>query len=160
MKVMSKFFYTLFISAIIFSCSDDDGPTIFSSEQAAAKALEMVSGQVVSTELDSAGTDYEWDVKVMTDGGSEVEFEFDQATGTLLEISGDEGPFSYEVNPGLGLVPFSQARDAALGTVTNGEISGWELEQDAQGNWVYEFEVISDGQSEMVAVDAATGTVI
>jgi len=152
MKTVSKIVYTLIIPTIFFACGDDDGPAIFSSNQAASKALQIVSGQVTSTELDSAGVTNEWDVTVMTDAGSEIKIEFDQATGELLEIDGDHAPFTYEVNPGMGLIVFSQAKEIALGEVNFGEIQDWELKKDSLGNWVYEFDIVSDGDDTTVKI--------
>lgn len=160
MRTINKILYALIIPALFFACGDDDGPAIFSSNQAASKALQIVSGQVTSTELDSAGVTNEWDVTVMTDAGSEIEIEFDQATGELLEIKGDHAPFTYEVNPGLGLIVFSQAKEIALGEVDFGEIEDWELDKDSLGNWVYEFDIVNDGQVTTVKINAATGSVL
>ncbi len=150
---------SLFIAIFIIACGDDD-PTSISADQAAAKALGIVSGQVTSTELDATGPEPEWDVDVTTDAGSKIEIEFDQATGDLTQIEGNEGPFTYEVNPGLGLIVFSQAKENALGEVEFGEITKWELDKDSTGKWIYEFIIANDGQEQQIKIDAATGLVI
>jgi uncharacterized membrane protein YkoI len=160
MKTFKKYFLSLFIVTLFFACGEDDDPINISAEQAAAKALEIVSGQVTSTELDDSGTVPEWDVNVTTDAGSKIELEFDQATGELLEIEGNEGPFTYEVDPGLGLVVFSQAKETAFNEAEIGELSNWELEQDETGKWIYEFIIVNDGQEHQIKIDAVTGSVI
>ncbi len=141
------------------ACGDDE-PISISAQQAAAKALAMVSGQVTSTELDATGPEPEWSVDIITDAGSKIEIEFDQATGDLMQIEGNEGPFTYEVDPGLGLIVFSQAKENALGEVEFGEISNWELDKDDSGQWIYEFVIVNDGLEQEIKIDAATGSVI
>jgi len=160
MKTLIKYFLSLVIATFFFACGNDDDPTNISAQQAAAKALNIVSGQVTSTELDNTGTVPEWDVDVTTDAGSKIELEFDHATGNLLEIEGNEGPFTYEVDPGLGLVIFSQAKETAMQEVDFGEITKWELEKDEAGKWIYEFIIANDGQEQQIKIDAATGLVI
>lgn len=159
MNFLKNIFYVLTFAVFFWACNEDDGPAVMDSNEAAAKALQIISGTVTSTELDSSGVANEWEVTVVTDGGAEVEVEFDQATGQLVEIEGDQGPFDYEINPGQGLISFSQAKDIALNAAA-GEIESWELEKDASGNWIYEFTLINDGQTESVEIDAVTGTVL
>jgi len=160
MRTLIKYFLSLLIVTSFLACGEDDDPVNISADQAAAKALAIVSGQVSSTELDDSGTQPEWDVDVTTDAGSKIQIEFDHATGDLLEIEGNEGPFSYEVDPGLGLVVFSQAKETAMNEAEVGELSKWELEQDEAGKWIYEFIIVNDGQEQQIKIDAVTGSVI
>ena len=159
MNFMKNVLGVLIITAFFMACNDDDSPSIMDSQEASARALQIVDGQVTSTELDSSGVSNEWEVTVVTDGGGEVELEFDQVTGELVEIEGDEGPFDYEVTPGQGLISFSQAKDVAFNEA-EGELISWELEQDGDGNWIYEFIMINDGQDFAIEVDAVTGTIL
>lgn len=160
MKTILKYFLSLFVLIGFLACGDDDDPINISADQAAAKALEIVSGQVTSTTLDETGIEPEWEVDVITSAGSAIEIEFDQTTGNLVEIEGHEGPFTYEVDPGLGLIVFSQAKENAMGEVALGELSNWELEKDEAGIWIYEFIFVNDGQEQQIKIDAATGLVI
>lgn len=160
MKVLTKYFLALFMVSSLLGCGDDDGPESINADQASTKALQMVSGQVTSTELDNTGSQPEWEVDVTTDAGAEIEIEFNQLTGELVQIEGNQGPFSYEVNPGLGLIVFSEAKQTAMNEAEVGELSGWELEKDETGKWIYEFIVINDGVEREIEIDAATGLVI
>ena len=156
-----KYFLMFSLALLILSqCGGDDEPTIFDAQQASKKALDIVSGQVVSTVADSTGAIAEWDVIIMTPVGSTLKVEFAQATGDLLEIEGEVAPFDYEVNPGMGLIPFSQARQIALAEAS-GEIQEWILKVDAiTGIWTYRLKIDVNGQVEDLRIDAATGAVL
>ncbi len=148
-----------FVAAVVFSCKSDDEIAILDSQQASNQALSMINGQVIEAELDSSGIAPAWEVTVLTDTGSEVEFYFTQDGGALIQIEGDDGPFNYDLDPGLGLISFSSAKQAALDEY-EGDIVKWELEQDSQGHWVYEFVIIASGNEETIKIDAQNGTVI
>ncbi|MDH3710296.1 MAG: PepSY domain-containing protein [Cyclobacteriaceae bacterium] len=149
----------LFFIVAVFSCKSDDEITILDSQQASNQALDMISGQVIETELDSSGIAPAWEVTVLTDTGSEVEFYFTQDGGALIQIEGDDGPFNYDLDPGLGLISFSSAKQAALDEY-EGDIVKWELEQDPQGKWVYEFVIAANGNEKTIKIDAQSGAAI
>ncbi len=107
----------------------------------------------------STSGDY-YEVDVQTSVGAIVEFEFYVADGSLKEIEGTEAPFDYEVNPGMGLIPFSQAKGIAL-TERPFVLMGWSLEKDSSSSiWTYRFEIENDSDSYTVRINAETGQII
>ena len=90
MKLLMNVFFLIALGFLFFSCDDESNPAILTADKASNKATNLVSGTVTSVEVDSTGTPY-WEIDITTDGGGKVEVKFDQATGELLEIEGDEG---------------------------------------------------------------------
>lgn len=143
------------------ACNDDeDEVTPITANIAGNSALSMTSGTIVNNELNtSTGGDY-YEVDVQTSGGAIVEFEFYVADGSLKEIEGTMAPFDYEVNVGMGLIPFSQARNIAL-TERPFVLMEWSLEKDSSSNiWTYRFEIEDDSESYTVKINATNGQII
>ncbi len=127
---------------------------------AAARALEIVPGTVVSTESGTRRGLAVWEVKVRAASGGLVEIKIVGETGAVLEIDGETGPFDYEVTPGAPLVVLSVAKGAAL-AVQAGTVKQWQLELEESNRWEYEFYIIAaDGMLYEVEVNAETGVVI
>lgn len=162
MKKLSIYFLTLLFAGFLFSCGDNDDVILpITEQQAASQALASTSGTVVSTEPDTTSTgEVYYDVEVQTNAGAIIEFEYFQADGSLKSIEGDNGPFDYEVDPGMGLILFSAAKNAAL-TARPGQVQRWDLEKNGAGTWVYTFEILNDaGEDFTVEINAVTGAVI
>ncbi len=142
-------------------CSDDDDPSpILTADQAASKALSIISGTVTSNVKDTTLTgEIVWEATVQTSGGGIVELIFFEQGGGLRRISSEIGPFDYELNPGMSLILFSVARSTALEEIA-GEIESWKLDQNTAGTWIYEIEIVFNGQVDRVRIDATTGLVI
>lgn len=161
MKTLLKYSFFLSLIVLLAACGDDEEVVQITEQQAATQALSMTSGTVTSTDPDTtaAGQVY-YDVDVVTSEGAVIEFEYWQSDGSLKEIRGESGPFTYEVNPGLGLMLFSAARELALNTQP-GQVSRWDLERDTSSNvWTYTFEINTDNDSFEVRINAENGTVI
>ena len=119
------------------------------------KALEIVDGEIIEGEFE-AGV---WEIYVRTEAGSKVEMEFDAESGDLLTVEGEQPPFDYEVNPGDDFILFSEAREVLFENF-DGEILAWEFSFDDIDGWVYEFEMLFEGDDFGVTIDAASGEVI
>jgi uncharacterized membrane protein YkoI len=169
MKNSLIYFVAILLAGAFFACGDEDevvGP--LTSEQAVSQALGSLSGTtgtVSSTEMDSTSSNQVYyDIDVITSEGAVIEFEYFQADGKLKSIEGDSGPFDYEVNPGMGLILYSNAKGTALGTIQDqsGQVLRWVLAFDDDLNtWVYTFEVMNGNEEEStVMIDAATGNII
>jgi hypothetical protein len=157
--ILKSSFILLIISAF-FACSEDDSAPILSPEAAATKAATITSGSVQSIDKDTLSTgEFTLEVKMITTSGSVVELEFYEASGALREITGEEAPFDYDVNPGMGLLTFADARAIAL-TELPGEIIKWQLEQNSLGVWIYEIEIMINGNADKVKINASTGEII
>lgn len=162
-KQFLKWICAIGFFSLAIACSDDTpvNPTILSTQQAAQKAQSIVAGQVTSSTLDSA--DNEWDVKIMTASGALLKVELVQATGAIDKIEGIEGPFTYEVRPGAGLINFSTAKTAAVKAMTGitDNIKSWELKHDSAGAFLYEFIFLdANNQERKVKINAANGQAI
>lgn len=160
-----KIYLALILAAGIFvSCDKDEevSPNI-TEEQAVKKATSSISTGTVShksTNTTVTGAVY-YEVDITTADAAVIEFEYFQAKGDLKKIEGDNGPFDYEVNPGMGLKPFSQAKAAAL-AAQPGEVLSWSLDKDSStGVWEYEFTIINSNQEDFIVfINASTGEVI
>ncbi len=166
-RIFSYFLMVLFAGAFV-ACGDDDemdGPlTQVQAESFALSAITGTSGSITSSDVDTTSTNLlYYDIDIVTTEGAVLEFEYYQADRSLKSIEGDSGPFDYEVNPGMGLVPFSIARAAALGTISDGsgEILRWDLEFDNSRNiWVYTLEIMDGNEVEStILINASTGTI-
>ena len=168
-KLLNYFLIVLFAGAIV-ACGDDDdgvlGPiTEQQAETTALASLSGTAGTVTSTDVDTTlNNELYFDVHVTTSEGAKLEFEYFIDNGELKSIEGDSGPFDYEVSPGMGLVNFSIAKAAAVGSLNAqpAMVLRWELEFDtARGIWVYTFELLDANEVEHeVKVNATTGAVI
>lgn len=162
MKNLLNYFLILLFAGTIVSCSEDDEIKPLTEEQAKSKVLGMTSGTVISSDADTttSGVVY-FDIDVETTSGAIIEFEIFLETGELKEIEGDNGPFDYEVDPGMGLIKFSVAKAAAL-SARPGEVQRWSLEKDnSSGIWTYTFEILNGNQEDFtVKINATNGTII
>ncbi|MGK7390520.1 MAG: PepSY domain-containing protein [Candidatus Cyclobacteriaceae bacterium M2_1C_046] len=163
MKKLSIYFLTLLFAGFLVACGDDEDEILpINEQQAINQALASTSGTVTSTDPDTTSTgEVYYNVDIETDAGAVIEFEYFQADGSLKSIEGDNGPFDYELNPGMGLILFSAAKNAAL-TARPGEVQRWSLEKNNAGTWIYTFEILNTdtGEDFTVKINATTGAVI
>ncbi|WP_296621249.1 PepSY domain-containing protein [Marivirga sp.] len=159
MKKVSLYFLAVLFAGVFASCSDDEDEVLpITMEQATSKAMAATSGTVIAstTTTTAAGVTY-FEIDVKTSSGAIIEFEYYQEDGSLKGIEGDQGPFDYEVDPGMGLIKFSAAKDAAL-NAQPGEVLRWSLKEEFPDVWIYTFEVLaSNGEEFEVGVNAQTG---
>ena len=153
----------LFAAGIFAACEEEEVSPQINEAQAVEKATSMVSEGTVSdtsTSTTTEGAVY-YEVDITASSGAVIEVELFQATGELKEIEGDNGPFSYEVDPGMGLKTFTQAKAAAL-AAQPGDVLSWSLEKDSSsGLWGYEFVILDSNQEDhAVRINASTGEVI
>ncbi len=161
MKNLKLYFLMICMMLSIAACNDDaDEITPINADIAGSSAMSMTSGTIVSNEMNTSTSGDYYEVDVQTSVGAIVEFEFYVADGSLKEIEGTEAPFDYEVNPGMGLIPFSQAKGIAL-TERPFVLMGWSLEKDSSSSvWTYRFEIENDSDSYSVRINAETGQII
>ncbi len=78
----------------------------------------------------------------------------------MVEMKGTSPSFEYEVQPGMNLIDYSNAKAVAL-NARNGVISEWKLEKDESDNrWEYRFFIRNAGQDWEIRIDATTGVVL
>jgi uncharacterized membrane protein YkoI len=153
--------------AIIFTfsfntaCSEDVSSSNNSSSitetQAVQKAKQLNSGTVTKTELTTHNDVKVWEVYMITSLGGELKIKYRIDDGTMVEIKGTSPSFDYEVQPGMNLIDYSNAKAVAL-NARNGVITEWKLEKDESDNrWEYRFFITQDWE---IRIDAATGVVL
>ena len=159
--MLKHFLFSLFLSGTILlaACSESSttAPTSGGQDDVIAKTTAMTngSGSVIST-VKNDDTQH-WEVRVdMPGDGGIVKFEYQFNSNELREVKGLSSSFEYEIEPGNGLINYSNAKSTAISAV-NGSISEWKLEKDvSDNNWQYIFQI---GSSE-VRINAVTGNII
>jgi len=151
----------IFIAALVgmVGCSSSDGGSTTSEiteEQARTKAGAAAPGGTVgqATKLDE-GEEHRWSVSVTLPNGAGLAVEIERATGSLMEIKGENGPFDYDLPaPQAGYMTFSQAKQKAL-TLKTGNVELWEVKTDIA---IYELYVReASTQLYEIKLDAKTG---
>ncbi|MFA0961917.1 PepSY domain-containing protein [Roseivirga sp. BDSF3-8] len=96
------------------------------------------------------------------DDSVQVNIYLNEEPCALYEIEGAIPPFTYEIEPPLGLVTFQSALAAAEAEVTGATLLDWQLSRDfnAAKVWVYTFEFNTGSDLQTIRVDAGDGTVI
>ena len=146
------------LTVLIFTaCSEDDDDLMQAPTSAIDKAQALISGTITESESEIEDGVLAWKIDITTDQGAEVEIYYRQDNGELLRIDGENGPYDYNINPGSGLIDFSQAKTIAMGAVS-GTLIEWQLKiEDKFDNiWVYSMEF--DGNQ--VYINATDGSVL
>lgn len=102
-----------------------------------------------------------WKVYVENAEGAVVMFKVAEDPLELLEMGGEVGPFTYDIDPGNDLISFAEAMDIVSNEVS-GDLMEWELEpEEHQGQivWTYEFEVHGANVNYEIEIDALTGQI-
>ena len=121
------------------------------------QALDLIDGEVAKTEKEGGDIVY-WKIKIETADGAHIYIGFDQE-GNLRNIEDNEGPFDYNIEPGMDLISFAEAKEIALDTGDE-TLVGWELESDDTGEWFYKLKITVNNEQSIVEIDALTGEVI
>ncbi len=128
--------------------------------QAVQKAKQLISGTVTKTESTTHNGINVWEVYMTTESGGQIKIKYRVDHGTMVEMKGTSPSFEYEVQPGMNLIDYSNAKAVALNT-RNGVISEWKLEKDDSDNrWEYRFFIRSAGRESEIRIDAASGVVL
>jgi uncharacterized membrane protein YkoI len=157
-----SFFILSLILSVTFSnaCSEDVNNSNNSSiteTQAIQKAKETNPGTVTRTESTTHNGINVWEVYMITLSGGQLKIKFRVDDGTMVEMKGTSPSFEYEVQPGMNLIDYSNAKAVASNT-RNGTIIEWKLEKDESDNrWEYRFFISPEWE---IRIDAATGVVL
>jgi len=162
MLYKSFFLLGLILSlSLTIACSEDVNSTNNSSTitdtQAIQKAKQTNSGTVTKTELTTHNGVKVWEVYMITLSGGELKIKYRVNDGTMVEMKGTSPSFDYEVQPGMNLIDYSNAKAIAL-NARNGAITEWKLEKDESDNrWEYRFLISPEWE---IRIDATTGVVL
>jgi len=157
-----SFFILSLILSITFTnaCSEDVNNSNNSSIteiQAIQKAKQTNPGTVTKTELTTHNGVKVWEVYMITSAGGELKIKYRVDDGTMVEMKGTSPSFEYEVQPGMNLIDYSNAKAVAL-TARNGFLAEWKLEKDESDNrWEYRFFISPEWE---IRIDATTGVVL
>ncbi len=157
-----SFFILSLILSITFTnaCSEDVNNSNNSSiteTQAIQKAKLTNPGAVTKTELTTHNGVKVWEVYMITESGGELKIKYRVDDGTMVEMKGTSPSFEYEVQPGMNLINYSNAKTVALNT-RNGVIMEWKLEKDESDNrWEYRFFISPEWE---IRIDATSGLVL
>jgi len=124
---------------------DDQVPTNIVSQ-----ALAILNGTVIYTDYD----DDDYEIYIETSSGAVVEFDYED--NELEEMEGERGPFDYDFTVD-GLISFSEALNTALNEV-DGTLVEWDLDLD--DDLYFTFDILLDGKTYEVAIDAVSGQVL
>jgi uncharacterized membrane protein YkoI len=159
------FFILSLILSFTFTnaCAEDvnnSNNSSFTETQAIQKAKLTNPGTVTKTELTIHNGIKVWEVYMITSSGGELKIKYRVDDGTMVEMKGTSPSFDYEVQPGMNLINYSNAKAIAL-SARNGVITEWKLEKDESDNrWEYRFFIQSGGQDWEIRINAATGVVL
>ena len=77
----------------------------------------------------------------------------------IIGLTGYEGDFDIELDPGMNFISLSDALDIAKMKI-EGEVVYWELELEEENKWEYEVHILSDTGRYEIEIDATTGDVL
>jgi uncharacterized membrane protein YkoI len=156
------FFILSLILSVTFTnaCSEDvnsSNNSAITETQAIQKAKETNTGTVAKTESTTHNGVKVWEVYMITSSGGELKIKYRVDDGTMVEMKGTSPSFDYEVQPGMNLINYSNAKAIALNT-RSGIITEWKLEKDESDNrWEYRFFISPEWE---IRIDATTGVVL
>lgn len=148
--------------SVLTACSNNDDTTVAVPQEIISNSLDFFDGTVIEKGIETENGIEAWEVEIQNSAGAIVRFYWVVDNKTLVKIEGDQGPFTYEINPGGGLINFTTARTFAVSAVKNDALVAWELEQEEEfaDDWVYEFEIADGMDDKTVYIDAMNGNVL
>ncbi len=155
----------------LLACGDESSASeTLSSDAAIERAEGVVAGDAQNAQKE--GELYV--VEVAMENGATVTVELNAETGDLVELEDKQGPFDYEIKPGMGFVTYGKARDLALAEAGE-KVVAWNLRaasstsadsdsedeesSAASEDFRYEFYVREGDKLWEVKLDATTGKI-
>ena len=156
-----QFIVLLVLLLVLIACSDNDDTTVDVPPEIISNSLGFFDGTVTDQGLESENGIEVWEIEIQNPEGAIVRFYWAVDNQTLVKLEGDRGPYTYEINPGGGLINFTTARTFAVSAVKNDSLLAWELKQNEEfaNGWVYEFEIADSMDDTTVYIDAVNGNV-
>ena len=162
---MKTLLSAMVLGFLLFNTSCDNnrnGPSPEPPQSVIDQSLDYFDGEVIKKSAEVEDGIEVWEVKIKNDNGAVVKFHFRRSYDSLYEMTGESGPFDYEIVPGNNLINFQAAFTIAKGGVKNDSLTGWRLKKSSKFKdiWVYEFEFDINGKGAKVYVDAASGNIL
>ncbi|MCF6361738.1 MAG: PepSY domain-containing protein [Cyclobacteriaceae bacterium] len=141
---------------------EEDGQSEMAPEEVVNFVQEYFSGDVIESERHHNDNGTTWKLYLENEQGAVVKFEVEESALEILKVSGEIGPFDYNIEISNNLISL-QTAITKLFMEVDGELTQWELkveEHDEANNWLYEFEVTSSTLRYEVEINAETGEII
>ena len=137
----------------------DDHAGLITQQEAEVMVTGIAGGTVVSNERAIERGLSVFEVKVRLDSGASIEVKVDEATGRVVEIEGESGPFDDEIAPS-GFISLADAVTRATALHPGAVLVRYELELDDSLRWKYELEITVDAVLYEIELDARTGDLL
>ncbi len=141
---------------------EDDGESIMAPDEVINFAQEYFTGDVIESEKHHSDGTTSWKLYLQNEQSAIVKVVIFENPLVIEEISGEIGPFDYNIEINDKVISLQAALDKLFLEV-EGELTQWELEVEDhnQGaNWEYEFEVTSSTLRYEIKMNAETGKII
>lgn len=152
----SNLFIVLFV--FILPLRIIEGQVEFGIKDCIDKVQLLIPGDVIEIKKKFVSERGFWEVELISESGSEVEFEIDLETGEWILIKSEDGEFDYEFTPITSVVSFQTAKktiEQSLGR----KILKWEFVQK-KDKWEYGFWYLTKSGASQIKVDAESGEII
>jgi len=101
-----------------------------------------------------------WKIKIKNENGAIISFYWQKNYNIVFKIVGEQGPFNYDIQPPLNVLPLSTARFLAFESYSEEKLSSWILKRDTaeENRWIYQFFI--NGNESPFTINARSGDVI
>ncbi len=98
-----------------------------------------------------------WKIKIQNEAGAVVSFYWQKSYYNLYKIEGEHGPFTYDIQPPLNVLPLSTARFLAFESYSMEKLKSWTLNRSNKfdNRWIYQFFI--RGIESPLRIDATSG---
>ena len=151
----------LIICAGLFSCEEQFGLNDTEpSQKVIDLSREIFFGEVIEKSSVMEDDNDVWKIKLKNENGSIVSFYWQKNYNIVFKIVGEIGPFNYDMEPPLNVLPLSTARFVAFESYSNEILSLWVLKRDNidARKWIYQFYI--NGNDIPFTIDATSGDII
>lgn len=122
------------------------------------KTTQLIPGDVIKVEKKFVSNNALWEVKSITDGGSEINFKINIEDGNWIIISSNDGPFDYDFTPQENYASFQTAKNTVEESLGR-NILKWEYRLN-KDKWEYGFWHLTKSGRAQIRVDAESGKII
>lgn len=119
---------------------------------------EISGGDVISAERKFKKSDPLWELILITEDGSFVKMEISFYERTVLLMSSEEGPFTYDIKPAQEFISLSEAIKIA-DSQSSQKVLKWKFLK-LKDKWEYNFWLFTKSGKAQLRLDAETGEII
>ena len=120
--------------------------------------MEISGGEVISAERKFKKSDPLWELILITSEGSFVKMEISFFDKTVLMMSSDEGPFTYDIKPSQDYISLFEAINIA-DSQSSQKVLKWKFLK-VKDKWEYNFWLFTKSGKAQLRLDAETGEII